>query len=328
MSELDIAISGKAEPVSKKAGFRDAKPTSSVKARTGDRLRFETFLIVAACIVAVLGAYESLTEMYLPGLSLLKQAHLYGYLKQYPIIYEPSKGIWHQIGWTGSFMMVVMMLYSVRKRVSFLSSIGHMRHWLSAHMFLGIIGPLLVTFHTTFKFHGLIATSFWCMITTMVFGILGRYIYIQIPRNITGAELGVKEIDGMVERLNAELGKHLSEAKVASLMKEITTADDAAEKFGALRALLFMMKTDIVNRFKIRSLRRTLKAQYTLKPAVREEVLGHFKRKAALIRKKNFLTTSHRLLHYWHVLHVPLAIVMFIIMFLHVIVYYVFRAAY
>jgi len=31
------------------------------------------------------------------------------------------------------------------------------------------------------------------------------------------------------------------------------------------------------------------------------------------------------MLHYWHVFHIPLSGVMFLIMFFHIIVYYVFR---
>ncbi|MBI5810785.1 MAG: hypothetical protein HZB21_06330, partial [Deltaproteobacteria bacterium] len=128
---------------------------------------FETLLVITVFITAMAGLYESLTEMYYPYLSVLSLLHRHGHLRNYPVLYEPNKGIWHPLGWTGSAMMVVMMLYTLRKKVAALRFLGSMRHWLSAHMFLGIMGPLLVTLHTTFKFNGLISTSFWCMIVTM-----------------------------------------------------------------------------------------------------------------------------------------------------------------
>lgn len=287
---------------------------------------FEWALLTVLASIAI-GVYESMAQAYAPGLSIVKALHLAGYLKGYPVVFEPSKGVWHLIGWTGSAMMAVMMLYSVRKRFDFMSRLGSMRHWLSAHMFLGILGPVLVTFHTTFKLHGIIATSFWCMIVTMVFGILGRYIYVQIPRSITGAELGVREMDSLVEDLNIELHRYFSKANFSHLLGAISTADAEAGHLSPVKALFFMMRNDIKNRFRIYRLGGALKRRYGLSRDARREIVTLLRRKAALIRRKNFLTTSHRLLHYWHVLHVPLAIVMFLIMFLHIIVYYVFRPA-
>ncbi len=203
MADFNIAIP--AEHKGTAAGGLATAGSRPVSRAAGKGLSFEWFLVAAVFSVGFIGAYESVAERFYPSYSLLWLAHAHGYLKGYPIVYEPSKGIWHPVGWAGSGMMVVMMLYTVRKRVAFLGFLGSMRRWLSLHMFFGIMGPLLVTLHTTFKFHGLIATSFWCMIVTMVFGILGRYIYVQIPRSITGAELGVKEIEGIVAGIEARL---------------------------------------------------------------------------------------------------------------------------
>lgn len=286
---------------------------------------FEWVLVITVIITICAGSYESYTQRYIPDESILSYLHSYGYLKNYPVLYEPSKGIWHPIGWTGSCMMVVMMLYSARKRIPLLRSMGSLRHWLSAHIFLGIMGPILVTFHTTFKFGGLIATSFWCMVVTVVFGILGRYIYVQIPRDISGVEISVKEIENKIETFDKELGKHLGEKALSETLRSITTVDDKGKDISPLIALLFMVKTDVKNIFMIFRIKGLLKKQEQLDRKKRKEVINCLTKKGVLIRRKNLLTTSHRLLHYWHVLHVPLAMVMFTIMFLHVIVYYLFR---
>ncbi|MBI5192292.1 MAG: hypothetical protein HZA08_02485 [Nitrospirae bacterium] len=286
---------------------------------------FEWVLIITVIITICVGSYESYTQKYIPDQSMLSYLHSHGYLKDYPVIYEPSKGIWHPVGWTGSLMMVVMMLYSVRKRIPFLRSFGSMRHWLSSHIFLGILGPILVTFHTTFKFGGLIATSFWCMVVTVIFGILGRYIYVQIPRDISGVEIGVKEIETKIDAFDKELGKHLGQKALSDTLKSITTADDKGKDISPLIALLYMVKTDVKNIFMIFRVSGLIRKQHHLDRKTRKEVIYCIKKKGLLIRRKNLLTTSHRLLHYWHVLHVPLAMVMFAIMFLHILVYYMFR---
>lgn len=289
--------------------------------------KFEWVLIITVLVTLCIGSYESYTQKYKPGRSILASAHNYGYLKEYPVVYEPSKGIWHPVGWAGSGMMVLMMFYSLRKRLSFFRSMGSMRHWLSAHIFLGILGPILVTFHTTFKFGGLIATSFWCMVVTVIFGILGRYIYVQIPRDISGVELGIKDIEKELETLDIELAKHLGQNGISEAVKSITTADEKVQHFHPVKALFFMMQTDIKNIFTVYQVRSMLKRQLRLARKTRKEVLTGIKKKVVLIRRKNLLTTSHRLLNYWHVFHVPLAMVMFFIMFLHVLVYYFFRVS-
>lgn len=283
---------------------------------------FELILIIIVIIsICVLG-YESYTQKYFPDYSILSYIHSLGYLKIYPVIYEPSKGIWHPIGWIGSGMMVLMMIYSVRKRAGFMRSFGSLRHWLSAHMFLGIMGPVLVTFHTTFKFNGIIATSFWSMIITMVFGILGRYIYIQIPRSIAGAELRVQDIERMIQTIDSRLGEVSKGINISELCKAFDFSERRHEDASLIKSLLSMVRDDIVISYRLHKLDIVLRKTHR---QVRKKIDFLIKKKAALTRRRIYLATSHRILHYWHIFHVPLAIVMFMIMILHVFVYYLFR---
>lgn len=316
-----------ATPVS--AGQDEAEPIkqeTAVKraaASTGYSLEWTMALTVILLVAA--GAYESYTETRAPGYSVLGVLQAHGYLKAYQAAYEPGKGVWRALGWTGSSMMVLMMLYSLRKRLSFMRRFGSMRLWLSAHMFLGIIGPVLVTFHTTFKLHGIIATSFWCMIVTAIFGILGRYIYVQIPRGISGAELGVKDIDAAITDIDMEYGRYLGKENRTGLLDGVSLEQDGDKARSIPGALLLMIRNDISNVLRIRRLNKALKGRFNLASSERRRLVWLLKTRASLIRRKGLLSTSHRLLHYWHVFHIPLAGVMFLIMFLHIIVYYVFR---
>lgn len=291
------------------------------KKKTG--IKSELWVIACLILISLAGVYEAVTEIHAPALSLMEYAHSLGYLKGYETAYEAGKGIWYLLGWTGSGMMILMMLYSVRKRVAALGSLGSMRRWLSAHMALGVIGPLLITFHTTFDFHGLIATSYWCMVVTVVFGIIGRYIYVQIPRSINGTELGVLEIEKAIDELDRESGRYMKGEGLSELAR--TMDGDPPGERGPLSALLYMAVNDLANIVRVRRLEAALKKNPSLKRGERKRVVSLVRAKASLIRRKNLLSTSHRLLKHWHVLHVPLAAVMFIIMFIHVAVYYTFR---
>lgn len=315
-------------PVKVEAPVTEERAASAAHVKARQRRAFEPFLVISVLFVIAVLIYESMTQASLKHMSLLGLAHANGYLTYIPVEYQPSRGLWLLFGWIGTGMMTLMMLYTLRKRGGTVGRLGErlgtMRVWLNAHMFLGVMGPVFIVFHTTFKFNGIIGTSFWCMVVTAVFGVLGRYIYLQIPRSITGAELKEKDIGLLIEGLEAEIELRSKGLKASAFLSEIS-APVKAESMRPVRALLYMMWNDTVNRLKVRRIKRELKDRYGLSPRVRAALGALLGRKSALIRKRNFLSTSQRLLHYWHVLHIPLAIVMFLIMFIHIAVYYMFR---
>ncbi|HEY6546468.1 MAG TPA: hypothetical protein VI589_01130, partial [Vicinamibacteria bacterium] len=56
-----------------------------------------------------------------------------------------------RLGMLGAAMMVLLLLYSVRKRVKALRRAGPIGRWLDIHIYLGVVGPLLIVLHTAFK---------------------------------------------------------------------------------------------------------------------------------------------------------------------------------
>jgi hypothetical protein len=110
-------------------------------------------------------------------------------------------GIWgHGLGIVGSFSIILgVTLYMVRKRIRSLSRFGLLKHWLEFHIFLCTLGPVLILFHTSFKFGGIVAVSFWSMVAVFLSGIIGRFIYIRIARMPDGRELTSGEIEALPE---------------------------------------------------------------------------------------------------------------------------------
>jgi hypothetical protein len=187
---------------------------------------------------------------------------------------KPSGFLGHGLGIAGSLAMIIGVAgYMARKRFRFLARLGILRHWLEFHIFLCTLGPILVLFHTSFKFGGLVAISFWSMVAVFLSGIIGRFIYIQIPRTIEGRELSLNEVR--------------------------TMRGDLADE------LLTLKKTS------------TSKKQ-------QKKVVKMEKRERSLNRKIERLVMMQRLFNYWHVAHLPFAIVMLIIMIIHVAVTIVF----
>src|SRR5664280_335642 len=108
---------------------------------------------------------------------------------------KPSGFLGHGFGIVGSFLMVTgVIIYMARKRYRIFSRLGILKHWLEFHIFLCTLGPILVLFHTAYKFGGLVAISFWSMVAVFLSGIVGRFIYLQIPHTIEGQELSLNDI--------------------------------------------------------------------------------------------------------------------------------------
>ena len=142
------------------------------------------FIILITLIYNGISYYSSGIEerVYHPDHSLLK----------------PSGLIGHGIGIAGTlFIIIGVSSYMARKRYRFLSRIGILKHWLEFHIFLCTLGPILVLFHTSYKFGGLVAVSFWSMVAVFLSGIIGRFIYLQIPHTIEGRELSLNEVREM-----------------------------------------------------------------------------------------------------------------------------------
>ena len=72
--------------------------------------------------------------------------------------------------------------------------IGTTRHWLDIHVLMGLTAPFIIAFHSTLKFKGIAGMAFWIMFAVSASGVVGRYLYAQIPRKVTTAELSMKEL--------------------------------------------------------------------------------------------------------------------------------------
>lgn len=225
----------------------------------------------------------------------------------------------HGFGVIGSVMMTLMLLYSVRKRTNWFGKWGALSRWLDVHIYLGIMGPLLVILHTTFKLNGIVAVSFWSMIAVSGSGILGRYLYLQIPRNRRGDELSLKEIESLDQEFSEELTRELGlkNGKLARL-QEIAGVQNVNKDAGLFSLLLGMLRFDLFSFFRKYRQQRMLRKEFQLDSQQLKAAIEILHRKQLLERRILLLNHVQRLFHYWHVFHKPFAILMFLIMILHI----------
>jgi hypothetical protein len=287
--------------------------------------RLHLLLWVAGVIICASALLESYFQTSSSPLSLLNLAHREGFLAGYGPAKEPNKGIWHMVGIIGGVCFAVMMTYSIRKRFAFMMDVGSLRSWLDVHMFLGIVGAVLTTTHTTYKLGGLVSISFWCMVIVATSGLLGRYLYGWIPHQVSGKELEMEEVRAYLAATEDEIRSAWGKNPRITAYYDRISGPPTSDTDNAVVAIVKMFAYDLANTFLIGKIWVELLTSEELPPAAKKEIFHLIRQKNNMLRSRNFLSTAQRLLHYWHVLHKPLAVMMFIVMFLHIIVWALFR---
>ena len=158
---------------------------------------------------------------------------------------RPSGKIGLNLGFLGFAMFVAIFLYPLRKRWLWLSRQGSSRHWLDFHVLLGLSAPFIIALHSSFKFRGLAGVAFWIMTAVSISGVIGRYLYGQIPRRVNAAEISRKELQEMHENLAQQLAgqRLLPRADLGALLR--LPSQERVENMPMLVALGYMMVLDV-----------------------------------------------------------------------------------
>jgi hypothetical protein len=233
---------------------------------------------------------------------------------------KPS-GMWgHGFGIVGTLMMIVGVgIYMIRKRSRKIFTFGYLKHWLELHIFLCTVGPILVLYHTAFKFGGIVSVSFWSMVLVVLSGVIGRFIYLQIPRTIQGKEIDINDLlkmrQDLAEKIKTEM---LFNSKLLNDL-DVLTSPERYKKKSLTDSILFLVK----DFFKIKNFMYRLKkgiAKTDYYKIRRKELINKVRAEIILSRRLGMLRTMQNLFRYWHIAHLPFALIMFVIMIIHVLV--------
>lgn len=274
--------------------------------------RFAIFLFSAGILSIILIGYFGRDYYFLP---LAEK-----YKSELHDRFGPS-GLWgHGLGVIGSVFMLLNFMYSWRKRYEFREKFGSLKAWLEFHMFVGLFGPTLIIYHSIFKFHNVIATiSFFSMLIVVVTGIIGRYIYVQIPHNRYGAELDLKKMQEKESKLSQILRiETQNDQGIVELCDRLCnyTFD---EKLTGIPLLFTIVRNDIQRKQQLSALVKKLRGKSISEDFVKR-IVRTMKQKAVLSRRIILWDSTHKLLDFWRILHKKLSWVLFIALAVHVLV--------
>ena len=142
-------------------------------------------------------------------------------------------------GVAGTGLIVVLMYLGIRRR-SYASSTGTLQGWVSAHVYLGLLTLLLIPMHAGFRFGWDVHTLAFVLLAIVVLsGVMGLYLYHNIPGRLTRYEAGQQadKIDPEMGRLLSDmraLVKNKSDALVRIYKAEVATSQHRAPNGWAL----------------------------------------------------------------------------------------------
>jgi hypothetical protein len=237
-----------------------------------------------------------------------------GYMPQHPLL-RPSGPVGLTLGIAGVLAMLSTLPYALRRRWKRLATLGPVSRWLEVHIFFGVVGPVLVTFHTSFKFNGLISVAYWLMVLVWTSGFVGRYLYVRIPKTIRGAEVSRADLEHRLGSLGSRLA-----SLPAALAREIDVYQaTVAPASGRAPGVVDLFFGEFRARVRLGLMRRHLQASGVDVTAVHEAIALASER-GALVRRLAHLERARHLFEMWHVFHRPLVFGLFVIVAIHVAV--------
>jgi hypothetical protein len=268
--------------------------------RSGVALGLAASALFAVWVLATLGGFHYYTT----------PLGVRGYQSMHRML-RPSGPFGQSFGVFGGVLMLVPFLYMLRKRFVRWTWAGSMRTWLEVHLFCGILGPVLITFHTSFKFNGIISAAYWAMVIVVLSGFIGRYLYVRIPRTIRGTEVSRAELDGHAEELLAALTRTAGSSPWLERVRALTDPQRVTQTIGGL---LF---GEVGLRIRLRRLAKAIRPS-DLSYAQQDRLMQLTTERALLVRRIAYLQKTKTAFGLWHVFHVPLVYFLLLIACVHV----------
>ena len=277
------------------------------------------------------GTRETRQSSAFYGYSLTVLAIGVGWLLRGYELIDPKQGLGYWLGIIGGSMMLVLILYPLRKRIRALRFLGRTAHWFQLHMILGVLGPVLVLYHSNFSLGSFNSrVALYCMLLVAGSGVIGKYLYAHIHHNLYGGKASLKDIRNELARsLENSHGLATLLPRFASRVESLAVEAQGCSITGSLsirQSMYWTLKKYVIWVSLSRTAHRELRARAVASPAVARDFDKLKKATSRYIRNFVRLTTRvaqftlfERLSSLWHVLHMPLFFMMVISALLHVL---------
>ena len=202
------------------------------------------FMWMIGLLAFMLATGEILLRLYAPDMSyqfsLLKadpaNAGLADEIILERITYRAGTELSVYCALVGVGLMIIAAIYPIFRRIRMFRWLASNTMWFDFHFMAGTIGPMFIALHSAFQLDSWVSAAFWSMMIVVVSGLLGRYLYTQIPELSSGAEL--EELD---HQRALEQARPRIPVAVAELDRELSEHRARAQRVASSPSVLFSL---------------------------------------------------------------------------------------
>jgi len=236
--------------------------------------------------------------------------------------YVPEEGLGYWLGLVGGVMMLMAMAYGLFKHIPALRTLGWMKRWLSLHIVFGIVGPLLVLVHSTFRLGSLNgAVALFSMVLVFLSGVMGRFLYSKIHYGLGGSKAQLTDVQSSLVTAGKRIKSRRLDEFTTSVMSHPSSLLGAGVDlmvFGwRSRWLAFQLKRDMDRHLKSMAKRESWNTRelYRQRRAFRRQLRSYI----FTLRKVALFSVYERFFSFWRHAHVPLLYLLLFSGVVHVI---------
>jgi len=265
---------------------------------------FSAWLIFVAVIVTLVGVpYFVLDEAVRPDHGLHD-------------LYRPAGLVGLATGFLGTGLMVVLLLYSVRKWLPLTGFMGAPPWWMRFHMVCGLLGPLFIVLHEGFQMPtGIVGMGFWLMVFVAFSGVFGRYFFGYIPTSAQERRDLYREQAQAMKELAAQMVTETRDEGAAQVQEALSLARGKLMEPRNLGELALM---DVEVRRRVEVIRALL-WRAGLPSRSRRRAMHTLTVQLQTQRGIAGLAVAQRYSKYWQLFHQPLAMAMYLIIAVHIL---------
>jgi hypothetical protein len=251
----------------------------------------------------------------------------------------PSGSTWqgYLLGSLGALLILLLISLGIRKR-SYRATLGTVKGWVSAHVYLGVAALVTVTLHTGFQLgwnvHTLGYALLWIVVVT---GIYGLNAYLRYPATLADTRAGnpranlfaeLHELNREGLKLAADCVPEVGEPVASSIRNTQLGGGLIAQLWGADRST-YVAATGTVANIDQQPIiddvsHRVPRTNRTDETATLQSVITMLSRRQVLLRRIRMDIRYQGRMRLWLYLHVPCAVALVVAVLVHVLTVFLY----
>jgi len=247
-----------------------------------------------------------------------------------------DQGLGYALGISGGVMMLLLLLYPVRKQARFMRNWGALRYWFRMHMLFGVLGPVAILFHCNFHLGAINSNvALFSMLIVAGSGLIGRYVYTKIHFGLYGHRATLEDLQARSGSIEGDVQGALSQ--VPGVAQQLQTFHHIAVRpytgvLAGLRTLMILgFAARRTRRRAVSALARWMKQQAKTQgweSRIYRQRLAHQRQLVETyiycLRQVAEFSAYERLFALWHVLHIPLFFMLVLAGIVHVFAVHIY----